>query len=1019
MKLVLLRFFRLPIRPIVALLLILFFWLNLSAKKIYIGTGTGTINYPNAQASLNLQGGDTLIIKAGTYSTLVLKNVKANAGSKIYILNEGLVEFANEWICFDISDWQNVEMKGNTDPNIEYGFQIRNMYRAFSMTGTFTGVTFSHFKITNITEYGIYLRNGQLVYDGTDNPNSIFYDLKFIKFYAHTIKQTFLQIGDFTTLASGFKGMVRKLEVAYCHIENITDNAEILRLSKVVEANIHHNRIINTGFNDTRHAGIIFLQGNGDVHHNYFNNNWGNAVRGEGFGLNNVGELRVYNNIVLNGRKYSGVEANSLLDDVSAAPYGRYCNYKIYNNTFGNLSAVDWQASMVETYNAQGGTILIKNNLGFNIERDKPHNPAQNYVYRTLNATIPDTVGNRYSRNFTDLGIASDDSCMLLPASVAIDNGVNLAPLIIDDINGTIRPQNNAYDIGAREYSTGVVFPVASAGADQTITLPNNTVSVNGSASYDPNGGNLIYAWSKISGPPSFSITGTTLATANLSNLAQGVYELKLVVTNAKGLSSEDRVLVTVNPAATPAPIANAGADQILTLPNNTTNLNGGGSSNPAGGALTYAWSTITGPLGLIITGINSVTPTVGNLTQGVYELKLVVTNSNGVSAEDRVLITVNAASPTAPVANAGPDQTIILPTNTISLNGGSSYNSAGGNLTYAWSKLSGPSSFVLSNASSSIVAISSLVQGVYEFSLTVTNAQGLTNEDRVLISVNTPSAVTPVANAGPDQTITLPTRSADLDGSASYNPAGGGGLVTYEWTKISGPIAFAINNLNIPSPTISLLDQGVYELKLRVVNNQGVVAEDIVQITVNAPTVVLPYADAGTDTIIQFPSNGTTLSGKGSYTNNNSVLVGYKWKQLSGPTNANLANNTAVETMASNLEPGEYVFQLQVQDSKGRSAADTVVVLVVSTFSVDKQLTLYPNPCTQSISVRIVSKIKTRIEINIVNTSGIVMFSKIFNKNQLQYTPVLNVANFPSGMYVVEVSTTSGVLFQQKFLKQ
>ena len=50
-----------------------------------------------------------------------------------------------------------------------------------------------------------------------------------------------------------------------------------------------------------------------------------------------------------------------------------------------------------------------------------------------------------------------------------------------------------------------------------------------------------------------------------------------------------------------------------------------------------------------------------------------------------------------------------------------------------------------------------------------------------------------PVAAAGPDQTITLPTDSVLLDGSKSSDPDGR--ISAWQWTKVAGPASFAINN--------------------------------------------------------------------------------------------------------------------------------------------------------------------------------------------------------------------------------
>ena len=43
--------------------------------------------------------------------------------------------------------------------------------------------------------------------------------------------------------------------------------------------------------------------------------------------------------------------------------------------------------------------------------------------------------------------------------------------------------------------------PIANAGANQIITLPLDSVTLSGVASFDPNGTIVSYSWTKISGP--------------------------------------------------------------------------------------------------------------------------------------------------------------------------------------------------------------------------------------------------------------------------------------------------------------------------------------------------------------------------------------------------------------------------------------------------------------------------------------------------------------------------------------
>jgi hypothetical protein len=90
--------------------------------------------------------------------------------------------------------------------------------------------------------------------------------------------------------------------------------------------------------------------------------------------------------------------------------------------------------------------------------------------------------------------------------------------------------------------------PVANAGADQTITLPANTVTLDGNGSSDPDNNISAYQWSKVEGPSSFNIVTATSVTTQVANLVEGVYQFELKVTDAVGFFGKDTVRITVNP---------------------------------------------------------------------------------------------------------------------------------------------------------------------------------------------------------------------------------------------------------------------------------------------------------------------------------------------------------------------------------------------------------------------------------------------------------------------------------------
>lgn len=89
--------------------------------------------------------------------------------------------------------------------------------------------------------------------------------------------------------------------------------------------------------------------------------------------------------------------------------------------------------------------------------------------------------------------------------------------------------------------------PTANGGTDQSITLPANSVTLNGSGT-DSDGTIAAYAWSKVSGGAA-TITTPAAASTTVTGLVEGVYVFRLTVTDNGGLTATDEVTITVNPA--------------------------------------------------------------------------------------------------------------------------------------------------------------------------------------------------------------------------------------------------------------------------------------------------------------------------------------------------------------------------------------------------------------------------------------------------------------------------------------
>ncbi|MBM1106783.1 PQQ-dependent sugar dehydrogenase [Aurantibacter crassamenti] len=181
------------------------------------------------------------------------------------------------------------------------------------------------------------------------------------------------------------------------------------------------------------------------------------------------------------------------------------------------------------------------------------------------------------------------------------------------------------------------------------------------------------------------------------------------------------------------------------------------------------------------------------------------------------------------PDVNAGIDQIVVLPTNSISITG-SATDIEGGPLAFVWTQISGPNSAELSGVNTATLSASDLVLGEYIFRLTVTDAESNFGFDEVKVTVTDGTYSLPVVNAGEDVVVELPNSTAVLTGTAS-DPDGG--TVTYQWTQESGPGNAIVSGETTLEIEVSDLIEGEYNFRLTVTDDEGEIAFDEVTINV------------------------------------------------------------------------------------------------------------------------------------------------------------------------------------------
>lgn len=188
---------------------------------------------------------------------------------------------------------------------------------------------------------------------------------------------------------------------------------------------------------------------------------------------------------------------------------------------------------------------------------------------------------------------------------------------------------------------------------------------------------------------------------------------------------------------------------------------------------------------------------------------------------------------------------------------------------------------------------ITGLVQGTHRFQVTVTDTHQQDATAIATVTVNASGSAT--ADAGPPQSITLPTSSVTLTGSGSS------GATTYSWTCVGGPNPTSITIVSPTSVTTNVtgLIEGVYTFKLTI--NGGASSANVV-ITVN-PTPPVPSCHGAKYFLTPDPVDSST----------------YQTPTTSVPTTRYVAGDTIVLPAASS--------SVDIQGLTGQSGCPIVIV--------------------------------------------------------------------------------------------
>jgi len=216
--------------------------------------------------------------------------------------------------------------------------------------------------------------------------------------------------------------------------------------------------------------------------------------------------------------------------------------------------------------------------------------------------------------------------------------------------------------------------PLVSAGSDKIISLPTNTVTLDGAVFDDALPSNtLALAWTYIAGDSTVFFSSTNTAATSVSFTNTGTYTFQLTASDGQ-FSASDTVTISVLPdlRARPTVTITAPEDQSLfQVPTaGTTNLTITATAADADGQVTNVEFFVNGSsVGSVASAPYSTT--VPDLAPATYVLTAVATDNDGLSttsAPVTAIIFVDSGEPEVGIFNPADSTIVTAPTNIIGI---------------------------------------------------------------------------------------------------------------------------------------------------------------------------------------------------------------------------------------------------------------------------------------------------------------------------------------------------------------
>jgi hypothetical protein len=305
--------------------------------------------------------------------------------------------------------------------------------------------------------------------------------------------------------------------------------------------------------------------------------------------------------------------------------------------------------------------------------------------------------------------------------------------------------------------------PVAVVHVDNREVKEGDEIVLDGKESSDPNGDALTYSWKQTRGfLDGVDIIDPTESIAHFKVpddlVKDTTFEFKLAVKdNYGGVSTKT---ISIDALSNSAPIADAGGN-IHAVRGEQVTLDGSGShdTDPVGEIVSYLWKggrDSSDGVGLSLQDANQPVATFSVpfvQEDTTFDFTLTVADDEGATEEDTAEVKVKGNS--KPVADAGSIKKAEVG-DQVTLDGAGSHDvdPTGQIVSYNWEQKGGSPSVGLNGANSatpSFTAPSVEENTTFDFTLTVADDEGATEEDVVEVEVEAPSPPSPPPSSDPD----------------------------------------------------------------------------------------------------------------------------------------------------------------------------------------------------------------------------------------------------------------------------